>query len=327
MLKSALKNIEEKLRDSQLKGILAEELTGLLKIKPADVRTDEYIGAMANIIIHELSSQLNLPDQTLVDIFPPPSDRYEFNCTQVINGLVKAMSHDLDESNLQMVKALGDAIAERDCGTNEHNYRVTIYAVSLAEHLNLPVDRIRALGKGSFLHDIGKIGIRDGTLLKKGHLTPDEYEIVKKHVLYGARIINHVRWLEDAMDVVLYHHERWNGSGYLKGLKGEQIPLNARIFAIADVFDSLTSERPYKNPFPRADAFKIIVSGKDNLFDPDLVDSFMEIAEDVAEKVLSRSHKDLEDVLLLMIYKYFNISPHSKTFKPSKELIDFEKLD
>jgi len=162
---------------------------------------------------------------------------------------VQCLSEDLMTANLETIQVLGSAIAKRDSDTDVHNYRVTLYSVRLAEAAGLPNRELQELIKGAFLHDVGKIGIHDAILLKPGPLDDEEFAEMKRHVEYGLDIVGRSRWLEDAARVVGNHHEKWDGSGYLQGLSGEGIPVSARIFAIADVFDALTSRRRYKDAF------------------------------------------------------------------------------
>ncbi len=173
---------------------------------------------------------------------------------------------------------LGCAITERDSDTNSHNYRVTYYALRLGEITGLAREDIRNLITGAFLHDVGKIGIRDPILLKPGKLTPQEFDVMKTHVSLGVDILSKTSWLGGARDVVEFHHEKYDGSGYLQGLRGESIPLNARIFAIADVFDALTSKRPYKEPWAVDAAIAMLEQDSDSHFDPKLVSTFVTIA-------------------------------------------------
>lgn len=152
----------------------------------------------------------------------------------------------LIEANVEMLEVLGSAIAKRDSDTSVHNYRVTLLALAVAEAHGLNRGQLQALVKGSFLHDVGKIAISDTILLKPGRLEPAEFETMKTHVLHGTDIVSRYAWLGDALDIVRHHHERIDGRGYPDGLSGDRIPVSARIFAIADVFDALTSVRPYK---------------------------------------------------------------------------------
>ncbi len=217
-------------------------------------------------------------------------------------------SCDLLDSNINTIRSLGNAIAKRDSDTNLHNYRVTVYSVCLAEESGLSASHIKALIKGAFLHDIGKIGISDNILLKPGKLTTEEFEIMKQHVVLGEEIIKNNKWLKDATDVVLYHHEKFDGSGYPYGLQGENIPSTARIFAIIDVFDALTSNRPYKRAFSFKKAMTIIKEGKGSHFDPHFLEKFEQIAEKLHRDIINlESEQELFELLEIYINKYFTL--------------------
>jgi HD-GYP domain-containing protein (c-di-GMP phosphodiesterase class II) len=203
------------------------------------------------------------------------------------------------------MEVLGSAIAKRDSDTNIHNYRVTIYAIRLAEALGEHKAEVRGLIAGAFLHDVGKIGISDNILLKPGRLTEEEFDIMRTHVLLGLDIINKSNWLRGARDVVEYHHERFDGSGYLRGLKGEEIPLNARIFAVVDVFDALTSRRPYKEPFGFEEAMAILHRDRGSHFDPDVVDAMEGIAREMHQAISLASEEEVEAELNRLLQKHF----------------------
>lgn len=219
-------------------------------------------------------------------------------------GLIK-LSDDLLMGNLELMNVLGCAIAERDSDTNSHGYRVTYYALRLGETLGLTREYIRKLIMGAFLHDVGKIGIRDPILLKPGKLTPQEFEVMKTHVLLGVDILNKSSWLGGARDVVEFHHEKYDGSGYLQGLKGESIPLNARIFAIADVFDALTSKRPYKESWTVDDAIAMLERDSGSHFDPKLVSTFVAIASDLYNEVSWLEEHQMVKLLQHRIAQHF----------------------
>lgn len=193
-------------------------------------------------------------------------------------------SDELMRSHVAILQALGSAIAKRDSDTHIHNFRVTFYAVRLAEAADRPSREIAALVKGAFLHDLGKIAISDTILLKPGRLTDDEMAIMKTHVTHGMEMVENVPWLTDAREVVGSHHERWNGTGYPFGLRGDRIPVNARIFAIADVFDALTSRRPYKPPLPLDLVLEMMLAERDAHFDPRLLDIFLPLASELLEQ-------------------------------------------
>ncbi|MHB8092276.1 MAG: HD-GYP domain-containing protein [Syntrophales bacterium] len=221
-------------------------------------------------------------------------------------GLIR-LTGDLSHANIGMLKVMGGAIAKRDSETNSHNYRVTIYAVRLAEAVGLKREYIANLIKGAFLHDVGKIAISDLILLKPGKLTEEEMAVMKTHVSHGVDIVDHYGWLKDAVDVVRYHHEKFDGTGYEAGLKGHDIPINARIFAVADVFDALTSRRPYKEPFALAEARRILTEDRGSHFDPALVDAFSGIAGSLYEEINESGDNLLEGKLDKLIDRYFSV--------------------
>ncbi len=207
--------------------------------------------------------------------------------------------------NIELMEVLGGAIAQRDSDTSLHNYRVTIYAIRLAEAIALDHARIRSLIAGAFLHDVGKIGISDTILLKPGKLTDDEFAVMRTHVLLGVETISKSSSLDMARDVVEFHHEKFDGSGYMRGLKGEEIPLNARIFAIVDVFDALTSKRPYKEPFSFDKAMGILHEGSGSHFDPALIKAFSRIAGDMYAQVSAASEAAVERMLDDVVSEHF----------------------
>ncbi len=222
-----------------------------------------------------------------------------------LTGKLSEFSSSLLNANLEMLEVLGATIAKRDSDTDAHNYRVTIYATRLAETIGLNKKEMQSLIKGSFLHDVGKIGIRDNILLKPGKLDKHEFENMKDHVNHGLDIIHKSDWLQDAADIVAGHHEKFNGEGYPQGIATDAIPLAARIFAIADVFDALTSRRPYKEPFSFEKTMEILKQGKGSHFDPELLDKFMNIARDLYDKFSGREDEQLKDQLHTLTNRYF----------------------
>ncbi len=209
-------------------------------------------------------------------------------------------------ANLEMLEVLGTTIAKRDSDTDAHNYRVSIYAIRLAESIGLGNKEMQALIKGSFLHDLGKIGIRDNILLKPGKLDEAEFTIMKNHVKHGLDIIHKSDWLNDAEDIVGGHHEKFNGKGYPRGIVAKSIPITARIFAITDVFDALTSRRPYKEPFSFERTMDILEQSKGTHFDPELVDKFKNIARNLYDEFSGRDDERLKDQLHKLTIHYFH---------------------
>ncbi|WP_157385850.1 HD-GYP domain-containing protein [Methylosarcina fibrata] len=237
-----------------------------------------------------------------------------------LNRWLISLSNTLLKGNLELMNALGYAIAERDSDTNSHNYRVTYYALRLGEAIGLAPENMRHLIAGAFLHDIGKIGIRDPILLKPGKLTQEEFEVMKTHVLLGVDILSKSSWLGGARDVVEFHHEKYDGSGYPQGLKGKAIPLNARIFAIVDVFDALTSHRPYKKPWPVPDAIAALERDSGSHFDPQLVGVFARIAHRLHEEMSSLEEHRMEMMLQHLIGYYFLAAPNGAAAKKHSAL-------
>ncbi len=211
-------------------------------------------------------------------------------------------------SNLNALEVLGAAIAKRDSETRAHSYRVVIFAVRLAEAVGIGTQAMRRLIKGAFLHDVGKIAISDTILLKPDKLDEAESEIMKSHVLEGIDIIANSEWLREAGEIIRYHHERYDGTGFMEGLQGEDIPLGARIFAIADVFDALTSKRPYKEPYPLEEAVRILEQGRGSHFDPALLDIFLGIVGRLNREIAELETKQgVEAEARALTRQYFTI--------------------
>lgn len=207
------------------------------------------------------------------------------------NDLREALAG-LRKSSSEVVLRLSTAAEFKDDDTAAHIKRMSLYAALLAKRCGLPDGEVQLLQEASPMHDIGKIGIPDAILLKPGKLTPQEWEVMKRHVEYGAKILgdSDLELIAAAREVVWTHHERFDGSGYPKGLKGEGIPLSGRICAVADVFDALTSKRPYKEAFPLGKALGIMVEGRGAHFDPALLDLFLDSLTDV--KAIMADHPD-----------------------------------
>lgn len=214
-------------------------------------------------------------------------------------------SRNLAITNIGMLKVLGSAIAKRDSDTNIHNYRVTLYSVKIGERMGLSSAAMKGLIKGAFLHDLGKIAIADAILHKPGKLTAEEFEQMKSHVRHGEDIVHGYDWLKDAEEVVRCHHEKFDGNGYPLGLAASDIPMNARIFAVADVFDALTSKRPYKEPFSFDVSVKILRESLGSHFDPDVARIFFEHAEALYAEICSDDEALLHRKLEEYITRYF----------------------
>ncbi|MFD2232643.1 HD-GYP domain-containing protein [Phaeospirillum tilakii] len=225
-----------------------------------------------------------------------------------LQGRVVAEARHLLRANLDTLKLLGSAVAKRDYGTRTHNFRVTLYAVRLAEALGLAPAAIRSLIKGALLHDVGKIAVRDAVLLKPGKLDPAEFEEMKGHVAHGLDIIAASTWLRDAATVVGGHHEWLDGSGYPHGAAGSEVPLAARIFAIVDVFDALTSVRPYKPALPLDAALALLEQGRGSHFDPELLGRFAAIAPELHRTLSQSDEAGIEAMTDRVLAHYFRLA-------------------
>jgi len=219
-------------------------------------------------------------------------------------GLVDT-SKKLLKSNIGMLKALGSAIAKRDYETSLHNYRVTVSSIILGDSVGLADSAIRGLIIGALLHDVGKIAIPDAILLKPNKLNDEEFEIMMTHVNNGLDIIKQYEWLELGVAVVGCHHEKFDGSGYPNGLEKEGIPITARIFAIVDVFDALTSNRPYKMAFSYEEAVSIMRDRTGTHFDPDLMDVFFSVSDRIYDLCLDIDEKTANSEFEKMVARYF----------------------
>ena len=222
------------------------------------------------------------------------------------NQELESASYCLLNANIGMLEVLGSAIAKRDSDTSAHNYRVSIHSINLGKALGLPEDKLRSLIKGAFLHDIGKIAISDTILLKPARLDDREFEIIKSHVHHGSEIIKAYPWLADANDVVIHHHEKFNGNGYPDNLEGDKIPVNARIFAICDVFDALISKRPYKEPYPFDTVMQMMHTDSGSHFDPEILAVFTSEVANNYHVINGYSEAELASGLQTIIRNYFS---------------------
>lgn len=214
-------------------------------------------------------------------------------------------THLLD-ANLETLSVLGSAIAKRDSDTDAHNYRVSLYSARIGQAMGLSRVEMQTLIKGSFLHDVGKIGIPDAILLKPGRLDENEFTVMQSHVEKGVDIVQRSSWLRDGIAVAGYHHEKYGGGGYPHNLRGEDIPIAARIFAVADVFDALTSARPYKKPLDFEEAMELLEQGRGKHFDPTILDAFAKIARGLHERYAGREGEDLRQELADLVAEYFS---------------------
>ncbi|NOY68363.1 MAG: response regulator [Deltaproteobacteria bacterium] len=209
-------------------------------------------------------------------------DRSKKELEETLSELETA-HHELREAYLDTVRRLVIASEFKDEDTGDHIIRMSRYCILLAQKIGMSEQEIENIRYASPMHDIGKIGIPDSIMLKEGKLTADEFDAMKNHTLIGAKILSDAKApvLKAAHEIALTHHEKWNGKGYPNGLAGADIPIAGRIVGIADTFDALTSQRPYKKPYPLEVALKILKKEREEQFDPEVVDVFLNSIDDV----------------------------------------------
>jgi response regulator RpfG family c-di-GMP phosphodiesterase len=201
--------------------------------------------------------------------------------TKQLEAAMKRIELTYDET----LEALGAALDLRDTETAGHSQRVSRYCLEMATAMGASKEELKQILRGSYLHDIGKIGIPDAILLKEGKLTPEEMAVMQSHVRTGYDLVCRIAFLAPAAAIVLTHQERWDGTGYPQGLVGEEIPLGARIFSVADTLDAMTSDRPYRRALPFAAAREEIMRYSGRQFDPAVVQVFLSLAEQVWENI------------------------------------------
>lgn len=243
--------------------------------KGFDLGAADYITKPVSppIVRARLKTHLDLYDQSRL-----LEQKVRERTSQLINAF-----EEIKNASLDTIHRLSMAAEFKDEDTGAHVKRMSNYASIVARKLGLDDTLVESILYAAPMHDIGKIGIPDHILLKPGKLTPEEWEIMKQHTTFGGRILegSENEFIRLGETIARTHHEKWDGSGYPSGLKGHDIPMEGRIVAIADVFDALTSRRPYKEPFSIEKSFAIIREGRGTQFDPDVVDAFFDSKEEI----------------------------------------------
>ena len=214
------------------------------------------------------------------------NDAYRTNLEALVANRTqqwKTALSNLEKSYDITLEALGDALDLKDAETEGHSRRVTAYTIAIARKMGLPKEEIDVIARGAFLHDIGKMAIPDAILLKPGKLTAQEMDIMKEHCYRGYKIISRLPFLAEAAEIVYSHQEFYDGSGYPRGLKGDEIPLGARIFAIADTLDAMRTDRPYRAAQSMQAARKEIELWAGRQFDPQIVKVFLDMPDNIWE--------------------------------------------
>jgi cyclic di-GMP phosphodiesterase len=212
----------------------------------------------------------------------------ERRVTEATRDLAAALA-ELEDTYRATLEALGSALDTRDVGTHAHSRRVVGYSMTIARAFGVPDSQMRDIEHGVLLHDIGKIGIPDGILLKPGRLGAEEWKIMRTHPELGRRLVERIPFLRGAVPIVYHHHERWDGAGYPAGLKGEMIPLGARVFAVADAFDAMTCDRPYSVAISFEAARTEIERCTGTHFDPAVVEAFLKVPLELLESIRNGS--------------------------------------
>jgi putative two-component system response regulator len=284
----AIEKAKELLPDVILLDVMMPGMTGFEVCQ--HIRNDPQIAEIPIIILTALDdreSLLNALKAGADDFISKPFDRYELRARLLgitqLNRYQKLIQEraKLREANTQLLSAYeatiegwSHAMDLRDRETEGHSQRVTQLTVKMSQALGLGNDDIMHIRRGALLHDMGKIGVPDAILHKPGPLTDDEWILMRKHPQFAFDMLYPIEYLRPALGIPLSHHEKWDGTGYPRGLKGEEIPMAARIFAVVDVWDALTSDRPYRPAWSEEQALTYIREQSGKHFDPDAVDLF-----------------------------------------------------
>ena len=224
---------------------------------------------------------------------------YQSNLESLVGARTEQLRQtmtDLERSYDITLEALGDALDLKDAETEGHSKRVTAFTIAMARAMGLSSERIRVIARGAFLHDIGKMAIPDAILRKPGALTPEETAIMREHCFRGYQMLRKIPFLSEASEIVYAHQEKYDGTGYPRGLKGEEIPLGARIFSVADTLDAITSDRPYRAAQTVGAAREEVMRYSGRQFDPGVVQVFMQMPETIWE--------DLRKEINSQIYRF-----------------------
>ncbi|MBV9611913.1 MAG: HD domain-containing protein [Acidobacteriaceae bacterium] len=261
------------LADLQVPELGATEFCRVLKKTAATQFLPIFVTSAAD----DLESEVRAIEAGADEFFVTPLRPRAFRARVQASLRHKAMIDSLDDSETVLF-SLAQSVEERDPALGQHCQRLALMAAAMGVALGLPAQDVLALQRGGYLHDIGKVAVPDHILFKAGPLTEEEWEVMKSHAERGERICSSMRSLGPVLPIIRHHHERWNGTGYPDGLKGEQIPLLARILQLADIYDALTTARPYKRAMAPEDALQTIRSEADQGWrDPRLVEVFADI--------------------------------------------------
>ena len=293
--------------DLILSDLMMAEMDGIALLERAKERFPDVPIVMVTTV-HDISVALQAIRNGAYDYLPKPFEREQLLATvrRALENRRLKRENDAYRSNLEVLvaertqqwktalskleesyditlEALGDALDAKDAETEGHSKRVTAFTIAIARKMGLSREEIRVIARGAFLHDIGKMAIPDEILNKPGKLTEEETAIMREHCYRGYKIISRIPFLAEAAEIVYSHQERYDGLGYPRGLKGNEIPLGARIFAIADTLDAMRSNRPYRAAQPIEKAREEIRLWSGRQFDPEIVKVFLEMPDNIWE--------------------------------------------
>ena len=280
----ALSMLAERQYDSVLMDIMMPGMDGFEACHK--IRTELELTLLPVIMLTSLSG----PDDVARSMAVGANDfiHKPFNATELLARVNAAVTHKrltdrLDDTE-SVLFALARMVEAKDLTTGDHCDRLAHRSIMFGKHLGCKSEELEALRRGGVLHDIGKLGIPDAILLKPGALDDEEWVVMRRHPEIGARLCSSLKTMQMTTDIISCHHARWNGSGYPKGLKGEDIPLLARIFQLVDVFDALTSDRPYKKALSTEKAIEIMQQEcAKGFWDPELLGQFIALLRESAE--------------------------------------------
>jgi putative nucleotidyltransferase with HDIG domain len=295
----AMQEIKKGSYDLVLSDIVMPEMDGMRLLRQARTQ-DEDIPVIMVTAMHDISIALEAIRAGAYDYILKPFEKdqlyhsveralehrhlvlenrsYQQNLEHLVAQRTQQLSltlRDLEQSYDYTLEALGNALDAKDAETEGHCQRVTAITILIAKIMKVDREQLRHIARGAFLHDIGKMGIPDQVLRKPGPLSDEEREVMRRHCDIGYSVLKKIPFLQDAAEIVLAHQECYNGSGYPRGMKGEEIPLGARVFAVADTLDAMCSDRPYRKALPISAAREEIKKFSGTQFDPRVVSAFL----------------------------------------------------
>jgi len=251
---------------------------------PSKVLEEEF-PALFEAWVIDARAKSGLPDQTLKELAADLVERAKEALSP--SGLAGRMAYqDIKEVFVGIQALLCDVIDARVPETRGHSRKVAKYALGIAKHLGLSEWDAKIIGEAALIHDIGKVSITASIFMKRGRLSSYEFSVIKRHPVIGANMLRPVNFMQAHIPLILHHHERWDGSGYPSGLKGEDIPLGARVIAVADIFDALTSDRPHRPAYPFHEARAMIMDEAGRAVDPVVAGAFKSYFEELLNEAL-----------------------------------------